>query len=106
MKVFQILGGITYWDATEQYPTFESTVGNFTPETLFVEAPDFVFEGWGYDPDASGDARFIKPIPQDGWLYDDKTGTFYPENGFKPDEKPSYNQLLTMYPAIERGMTT
>ena len=106
MKIFQIFMGFCHWEATKTFPTIESTVGKFTPETLFVEAPDFVFEGWGYDPEAEGDSRFIRPTPPDGWLYDDETGTFYPENGLPPSERPTYDDLMTMYEAIERGMTT
>lgn len=105
MKVFQIFKGFCHWDATEQFPTIESTIGKFTPDTLFVEAPDYVFEGWGYDSRYEGDARFIKPVPPDGWLYDDETGTFYPEYELPPSDRPSYEDLLTMYSAIERGMT-
>lgn len=105
MKVFQILNDVCYWDATMQFPTSESTVGKFTPETLFIEAPDYVFEGWGYDEDMEGDNRFIKPTPPDGWLYDDETGTFYPEDGLPPFERPTYNELISMYQAIEKGMT-
>lgn len=105
MKVYQIFQGICYWDATRKFPTLESTIGKFTPETLFVEAPDYVFEGWGYDPDKTGDARFIKPTPPEGWLYDDETGTFYPEEELPPSEKPTYEELMSMAQAIERGMT-
>ena len=105
MKVFQILNGICFHDSTEQFPTLESTVGHFTPETIFVEAPDYVFEGWGYDPDETGDACFIKPTPPEGWLYDDETGTFYPEESIPPSKRPSYNELLSMFEAVERGMT-
>ena len=106
MKIVQIVNNFVHWDATNVFPTIESTTGKFTPETLFVEAPDYVFEGWGYDPDAEGDARFIKPTPPEGWLYDDGTGTFYPENELPPSDRPSYESLLTMYSAIERGLTT
>lgn len=106
MKIFQVVNSILFWDASYQFASLESTVGKFTPETLFVEAPDYVFEGWGYDPETEGDARFIKPTPPEGWLYDDETGTFYPENEIPPSEKPDYNELLAMYFAIERGLTT
>lgn len=105
MKVFQIFDNVCYCDMTNQFPTLESTIGKFTPETLFAEAPDYVFEGWGYDPEEAGDSRFIKPTPPDGWLYDDETGTFYPEDGIPPSEQPTYNDLMTMYKVIERGMT-
>lgn len=86
MKVFQVLNGICFWDGTEQFPALESTEGKFAPDILFVEAPDYVFEGWGYDPEETGDNRFIKPTPPEGWLYDDETGTFYPEGELPPSE--------------------
>lgn len=80
-KVFQIENNICYWDATRQFPTVESTVGFFPPALEFVEAPDHVFEGWGYV-----DGEFIKPTPPEGWLYDDKTGTFYMEGEDPPSK--------------------
>ena len=78
-KVFQIMSGLCHWDATHQFPTLESTKGRFAPNIVFVEAPDYVFEGWGFDEQADGEERFIKPEAPDGWVYDDETGTFYPE---------------------------
>lgn len=75
-KIFQIEANVCYWDATRQFPTLESTVGYFPPAVQFVEAPDYVFEGWGYV-----NGEFIKPTPPDGWLYNEQNGTFYlPEN--------------------------
>lgn len=74
-KVFQIESNVCYWDATRQFPTVDSTVGCFPDSLIFVEAPDYVFEGWGYI-----DGEFIKPSPPEGWIYDEKTGTFYKEN--------------------------
>lgn len=86
MKIFQITGGFCHWDATEVVPTLADTAGRFAPDMQFAEAPDYVFEGWGYDPTLEGDARFIQPEVPDGWLYDPLTGTFYPEDGTKPSE--------------------
>ncbi len=94
MKVFQIRNNICYNDATRQFPTVAATVGRFPPAVLFVEAPDNVFEGWGYDPTAEGDARFIQPTPPDGWLYDAETGTFYPEGELPPTEAPTEVEQL------------
>lgn len=108
MKIFQIHLGFCHWDATRKHPTLESTKGRYTSETLFVEAPDYVFEGWGYDETAEGDARFIQPVPPEGWLYDAETGTFYPEDEPAESESasmPTYEELLTMYTAVEKGMT-
>ena len=84
MKIMQILGDFVHWDATPQFPTMQDIEGRFAPDIVFVEAPDYVFEGWGYDETAEGDARFIKPEPPEGWVYDEKTGTFYPEGEEAP----------------------
>lgn len=82
MKVFQVIGGFCHWDATAVFPTAEATVGRFPPTDLFVDAPDYVFEGWGYDP--SREDPFVKPETPDGWVYDDATGTFYREGDTPP----------------------
>lgn len=105
MKVFEVQEGIVSFYHPE-YASSEEAYLYFARNILFIDAPDYVFEGWGYDSEAEGDARFIKPTPPDGWLYDDETGTFYPENELPPSDRPSYESLLTMYSAIERGLTT
>lgn len=56
MKIFQIVNGVCHWDATNEYPTLDSTVGKFDPDVVFVEAPDYVTEGWRYE-----NGRFIHP---------------------------------------------
>jgi len=89
MKVFQIVNGICHWDATSVHPTIQSTYGKYSIDTLFVEAPDFVFEGWGYQ-----DGNFIQPTPPPGWLYDPNTGTFYPEDSEPPKRKPTIEEYL------------
>ena len=76
MKVFQILGNLCHYDATPIHSTLEDTVGKYAPDIVFVEAPDYVFEGWGYDETKEGDARFLKPTAPEGWYYDDVTGQF------------------------------
>ena len=89
MKVFHVISGFCHWDATAQFPCLDATIGCFPPSDLFVEAPDYVFEGWGYDPSKKGDERFIQPEPPEGWLYDKGTGTFYPEGETAPSEQPT-----------------
>lgn len=88
MKIFQILNGFCHHDATNIHPTLEDTVGKYAPYIKFVEAPDYVFEGWGYDETKEGDERFIKPTPPDGWLYDDNSGCFYPDYAPSPEKVP------------------
>lgn len=84
MKVFQVVGGMCHW--CTPFKSVGETIGKFPADCLFVEAPDYVHESWGYrgDKDEDGNElpiedRFIKPTPPEGWLYDDETGTFYPE---------------------------
>ena len=86
MKVFQIIDGFCHWDATEIFGKAGNAAEMFPEDVIFVDAPDFVSEGWGYDASADGDERFIRPEAPEGWLYDDVTGTFYPEDGIKPSE--------------------
>lgn len=85
MKVFQILNGFCHWDATKKHGSAEVAREFYAPDCIFVDAPDYVFEGWAFDENAEGDARFIKPEPPEGWLYDEETGTFYME-GWEPPE--------------------
>lgn len=94
MKIFQILDGWCHHDCSREFPNIESTVGKFHPSIVFVEAPDYVFEGWAFNADADGDARFIKPEPPEGWLYDDKTGTYYPEGEIAPSKQPTNTDII------------
>lgn len=100
MKIFQIFNEICYYDMTKDFPTLESTVGKFAPNIQIVEAPDYVFEGWGYL-----DGEFVKPTPPDGWLYDDATGTFYPEGGepVDPSKTPEEIAVDEVLNYIENG---
>lgn len=96
MKVFQIVDGFCHYNATPLYPNAEEAAKHYAPNTVWVDAPDYVFESWGYDETAEGDARFIKPTPPDGWEYDDATGTFYPLNPKPPEptEEDDINNML------------
>ena len=93
MKLFQIIGGFCHWDATDQLKSLDYAVSHFPPADLFVEAPDYVFEGWGFDPMQDGDARFVRPEPPEGWLYDDATGTFYPKSESPPGQSDPYSAV-------------
>lgn len=76
MKVFQILHDHCHWQTP--FGSLADTVGKFPPDCLFVEAPDYVNEQWGYDDTQIGDDRFIRPEAPEGWIYDDESGQFYP----------------------------
>ena len=106
MKIFQIYGGICYYDATAVHPTLESTAGKYPPDVIFVEAPDYVFENWGYDESKTGDERFVKPTPPEGWYYDDETGSFKPINPPEPEPEPDTAEsvLADVTAAYEEGV--
>lgn len=104
MKVFQVKGSVCYWDATTKFHTAAETAGRFPPSVLFVEAPDYVFEGWGYDYDKEGDERFIQPEPPKGWLYDKGTGTFYPEGETAPSEQPTAEDRIATLEAENKTL--
>ncbi|MBQ8401721.1 MAG: hypothetical protein IJX14_07325, partial [Clostridia bacterium] len=94
------------WDATDQLRTLDYAQSHFPPTDLFVEAPDYVFEGWGYDPIATGDARFIQPQPPEGWLYDPATGTFYPEDEDPPGANDGIDVWDELAAAYRAGVET
>ena len=100
MKIFQIAFGICHWNATVQHPTLESTEELYAPDIVFVEAPDYVREGWGYNETAEGDERIIEPTPPEGWRYDRETGTFYPDPDYVPStpapDPEEMEQALTL----------
>lgn len=93
MKIFQIVNNICYYDATPVHPTLKSTEGKYPPDVLFVEAPDKVREGWGYDETQVGDARFIQPTPPAGWQYDEDTGTFYQGELYSPHKQRKIDEM-------------
>lgn len=74
-KIFQIFNGFCHWETG--YKSLEETK-DFPPDCIFVEAPGYVHEGWGFDDTKEGDERFIHPEPPEGWAYDEDTNTFYP----------------------------
>ena len=74
MKLFIVIGNAVALDVSPGTPH----VGTVPPDNGFmVTAPDYVFEGWGYDARREGDARFLRPMPPEGWKYDAESGTFY-----------------------------
>lgn len=109
MKIFQIFNHFCHFDATPIHPTLADTVGKYAPDIYFVEAPDYVFEGWGFDETAEGDERFIKPTPPEGWYYDDETGAFKeinpPEPAPEPEPEETADEVLDdMSAAYEEGV--
>lgn len=96
MRFFQILGEVCHWDASDVIASLDEAAERFAPDIVIVEAPDYVREGWGYDASAEGDERFIRPVPPAGWLYDENTGTFYPEDA-EPETNDIWDELAAAY---------
>lgn len=105
MKIMQIVGRFCHWDATKQVPTLAEARVRFAPDMVFVEAPDYVFPGWGYDASADGDARFIRPEVPVGWKYDDDTGTLYSEDTVPPSEAKDNAELTAENKALQNTIT-
>lgn len=61
MKVFQIFDGICYCDYSHNYRSAAEAAKYYSPQTVFVDAPDYVDVGWGFDGTKEGDERFIEP---------------------------------------------
>ena len=105
-KIFQIVNGFCHWQTP--FTSLEETAG-FPKDCIFVEAPDYVNEQWGYDETQEGDARFIHPEPPEGWAYDEDTGTFYPlselprmledaQNAKQAENKRKLSEFLEKHP--------
>lgn len=92
----QILDDLCHWDATKVVPNLEYAAEYYAPDIIFVEAPDYVFEGWGFNKYLDGDDRFIKPTPPEGWVYDDRTGTFYREGFDELNPTDRLEELMTV----------
>ena len=73
-NIFQIVNGFCHWKTP--FKTINETK-NFPKDCIFVEAPDYVHENWGFDGTKEGDERFIKPETPEGYCYDEESGTFY-----------------------------
>jgi hypothetical protein len=73
-----IKGRFCHDDVTDRFASAEAAAAECSDST-FVDAPDFVFPGWGYDETADGDGRFIAPDIPDGYRYD--CGCFVPDGG-------------------------
>lgn len=98
MAVFQIVDGRCHWRTP--FASVEETIGRFPPDCLFVNAPDYVTEQWGFDETEIGDDRFIRPEVPEGWDFDPDTGVIMPEDMIeeslksKQEEKQNENNQI------------
>ena len=77
MKIFQILHNICHWETP--FKSLDETFMKFPTDCLFVEAPDYVTEQWGFNEFAVGDDRFIPPAIPEDLIFDDEDGRFVEE---------------------------
>lgn len=84
MKLVQIVNNKVAW-IVPQHLINSIIEDNTYPGCKFITAPDYVTKGWGYkeynengDILSSDEDRFIKPIPEDGYFYNDYTGNIEP----------------------------
>lgn len=68
-KVFQIIDGECYSEVTELFPAAADTVGWYPDDLLFVDAPDYVFQGWTYR-----NGKFYEPVAPGGYHYNYENG--------------------------------
>lgn len=88
MKIVLIENNFVHWDASHEVPDLDWAKSHYAPDFIFVEAPDFVREGWIFDETLEGDDRFIPPEAPEGWVYDYETGSFF-EEGSVPSRETS-----------------
>ena len=96
MKIFQVLNGFCHWDATPFVPSLEKAAKMYAPDIKFVEAPNYVFEGWGFDETKEGDECFIKPTAPEGYIYDESRGVYRPAEEFA-EPKDIWDELAEAY---------
>lgn len=77
---------------------------------MFVNAPDNVWEGFGYDLSKRGDERFIRPQLSEGWEYDESNRPWNPEahraNERKIKHSESTDDTLQALRKLREGDTT
>ena len=78
MKVFEILNNTVHCEYP-QYSTAAEASSHYAPTIQFVDAPDWVWPGFGFDPSKSGDERFIRPELSEGYEYDENGNIWNPE---------------------------
>lgn len=111
MKVVQIHRGMVHKDLSSEFRTAKESEGKYAPNIKIVDAPDYVFPGWGYDASAEGDARFVQPEVPEGMAYDRDTGTVWNPLVLREDERrarhaATTNDTLEAYRKLRQGDKT
>ena len=102
MKVVQIFNKLVHSEFNKWGSIAEIPEGTFPQKLIdeLVEAPDYVFIGWGYN-----NGEFIKPTPPKDFAYDDNTGTFYPV-GAEPLKRIQLQNYPKLTKAVDNNIIT
>lgn len=89
MKVVEILNSRVHCEYP-QYQTAAEASTHYAPTIVFVDAPDWVREGFGYVASNVGDERFVRPQLSEGWVYDDNGFEWNPEEQRAAERKQKH----------------
>lgn len=91
MKVVEIVDN-TVHKVYEQYASLAEARQYYASNIHLEEAPDDVFEGWGFNPNVSGDARYAKPSLLDGFEFDENGNIWHPERMRRDERKHLHSE--------------
>lgn len=90
-KVVEILYGRVH-KIYPQYDSKDEAYGHFSNSIHFEDAPDNIWEGFGFDPSKEGDERFTRPPLSDGWAYDEDNHPWNPEAHRASERKQKHSE--------------
>lgn len=95
------------------YPDLESVDAayqKYSKSIRFVEAPDWVHSGFGFDETKTSDERFVKPLLSEGWEYDEDGNPYNPEMNRHSERESKHaattNDTLQALRKLREGDTT
>lgn len=78
----------------DEYDSASEARQDFDPKTIIEEAPDEVQEGWDFNENAVGDARFSRPT-EEGKIYVDYSKSFVDAETYRLDERKTLHEATT-----------
>ena len=109
MKVVEIVKNRVHKEYPE-YSDAREARSHFSPNIHFEDAPDYVWPGFGFDSSKMGDERFIRPLLNEGWEYDEEGFPWNPEEHRSAERKRLHSETtddtLQALRKIREGDTT
>ena len=90
-KIFEIVNDRVHKEYP-QYDTVSEAYDHYSRDLTFVEAPDNVWVGFGFDSSKVGDERFIRPELSEGWVYDEMNRPWNPEATRSSERKQLHSE--------------